>query len=68
MNPLSKSLWIIPAHAGAFIPFLKVQAFTSLGPAVKNVARPNNEYAALISLSRPLSFIPSSSKNNNLSS
>ena len=39
MKPLSKSLWIIPAHWGAFIPFLNVQALHSSVPEVKNVAR-----------------------------
>lgn len=32
---LSKSVWIIPAHCGAFEPRRKVQARTSSGPAVK---------------------------------
>ncbi len=35
MNPFSKSVWILPAAWGAFVPLSMVQAFTSSGPAVK---------------------------------
>ncbi len=41
MNPRWKSVWILPAAAGAFVPRSIVQARDSLGPAVKNVISPS---------------------------
>ena len=35
MKPRSKSVWMTPAHFGAFQPLWKVQARISFGPAVK---------------------------------
>ena len=63
MNPRSKSLCILPAAPGALVPLVIVQALTSLGPAVKKLIRPRSAYPDLISLSRPLSSIPRSSRN-----
>ena len=62
INPLSKSEWITPAHWGAVIPFLKVQALTSSSPTVKKVLRPKISYEALATLSRPDKLVPSISK------
>ena len=35
MNPFSKSVWILPAAAGALVPLSMVQAFTSSAPDQK---------------------------------
>jgi hypothetical protein len=35
MKPFSKSVWMVPAACGAFMPLRSVQHFTSSSPAVK---------------------------------
>ena len=62
IKPFSKSVWIIPAHSLAFIPFLNVQALTSSFPTVKYVAKPKISYVAVINLFSPDSSIPSELK------
>ena len=41
MKPRSKSVWITPAHWGAFDPARKVQARVSFSPVVKKVRSPS---------------------------
>ena len=68
MNPFSKSVWITPAHCGAFHPLWYVHAFTSISPAVMKVSKFKRLYAFFIRRLTPLSSRPSSSKNICLSS
>ena len=42
MKPRSKSVWILPAAWGAFVPFLIVQARHSSLPAVRKEISPNS--------------------------
>ena len=48
MKPFSKSVWMTPAHFGAFQPLRNVHARASFGPAVRKLARPSVSYASLI--------------------
>ena len=45
MKPRWMSVWIRPAHSGAFDPARNVQARVSLSPVVRNVRRPSRWYA-----------------------
>ncbi len=68
MKPFSKSVCIMPAACGAFVPLRKVHARTSSAPAVKYVWRSSSAYAARMRRFTPLSSRPIDSRNSRRSS